>query len=473
MNITKLENRCFSKNYSAEVLLVVMMLFAAMLLQTSIANAKPISELDEQLKQAILAENWEKVVSMLSDANEPNLPAVLRLVKGHACLATNRNNESLCLFLNTTLQEDLLEWQKWSQDFATTHPESPIAYYFKGDSAARVEWWDQAISDFNMALDVDPNHTLVLNARGVVYALTGKLGEAREDFDKAIQTSVFPLADVYANLGARFIQMKDGAEGAIRAFNEAIRISSDFALALHGRGNVEVILYRTKQAEEDFKKANLYGRCAKKLFRENGLNLASYIYGKKKDELLAMAPNEDFGMSLGKTFGEPIGSPGLNQFGDSLRGFEKWGGIPGMGQKTFNNIGRALDALPEAQRPQALEMYKDFLQDNQRLIPHAREGALDLKNNIEPKGFNGTAFGFGGGMSWKGGSHLNDDGQILLNHIPQAQKINPEGVLASCADAKWDKGDWPFFEYYGFLYRIKSKHIFSTAVGEEQNESVK
>ena len=137
MKITKLENKCSSQKYLTGVLFSIILLFAATILQTSSANAAPMSQLGEQLEQVLLAEDWEKIVNMLSKDNDPNLPVVHQLIKAHACLATNRNNESLCLFLGASSNDDLQEWNKWSEDFATRQPESPIAYYFKGDAAAR------------------------------------------------------------------------------------------------------------------------------------------------------------------------------------------------------------------------------------------------------------------------------------------------------------------------------------------------
>jgi len=59
--------------------------------------------------------------------------------------------------------------------------------------------YDQAISDFNQAIAINPRYDRAYNNRGIVYRLRGQYNESISDFNKAIATN--PLdAEAYNNL---------------------------------------------------------------------------------------------------------------------------------------------------------------------------------------------------------------------------------------------------------------------------------
>lgn len=89
------------------------------------------------VEDAVLTEDWVKVSDLLTSVDTQTPFPVLRLIKAHAYLALNRNNESQCLFLSVSSEDELKQWQKWSNDFVTQNSQKAIAHYFKGDSLAR------------------------------------------------------------------------------------------------------------------------------------------------------------------------------------------------------------------------------------------------------------------------------------------------------------------------------------------------
>jgi tetratricopeptide (TPR) repeat protein len=225
------------------------LLVALVALPSGMGKAGPAAALDhQQLEEAILGQDWEKVISLLPKELEPNLPAPLRLVKGHACLATNRNNESLALFLNSSSDDDLRQWEQWTQAFLAKYPTNHIAHYFAGDAAARVEKWENAMADFNKALQMQPNDTLALNARGTTYCAMGQWDGALTDLNKAVIANK-QFADAHTSLGAMWIQRRAGQSGALQSFHRALKLSPDFVLARNGRGCAEF-------ASGDWEKAN-------------------------------------------------------------------------------------------------------------------------------------------------------------------------------------------------------------------------
>ncbi len=448
-------------------MLVLLFLVALFIFNLKISNAQSTLIVSKEVEGAVLAEDWAKVAKLLDDVKAETPEPVLRLIKGHADLALNRNNESLCMFISVASSDnDLQEWDKWTRDFAGRNPKSIIAYYFRGDALARIKKWDEALTAFNKALELNPKHAMVLNARGVVYAAKRDLTLARNDFDNAISINQ-SFADAYANLGSRFIQMKDGAEGAINEFDKALRISPGFALALHGKGNVEVILFQIEEAEKNLNKAKEYGTCGKELFNENIINIAAYVHGVDKKELIAMIPKDGdgIGMSLKRTFENPVGSSGLKQFENSLKNFERFGGKPGVGQWSFNRVGESFYHLSPTEKITANKMVDNFLDKNPNLSRHFYEGAKDFAHNpirsfgYEVKGkIGGTMGGMEAGVKIPASTSdqaYRDIGKGFQDKAMNRMSNLPEGVLASLADANWDEGQWPFVEYYGLIYSMK------------------
>jgi Tfp pilus assembly protein PilF len=72
-------------------------------------------------------------------------------------------------------------------------------YNNRGIAFAEKGQYEQAISDFNKALEINPRYNKAYNNRGIVYRLRGQYHQAISDFNKAISTN--PLdAEAYNNL---------------------------------------------------------------------------------------------------------------------------------------------------------------------------------------------------------------------------------------------------------------------------------
>ncbi len=218
---------------------------------------------------ALLAEDWKLVAELLTDDTCKASP-VARLIKGHACLALNRNNESLCLFLSASSEADLRVWEAWTASFAAGQARSANAQYLAADALARLMKWDGALAGFKQALAVEPKHALALIGRGAALAATGEWDSALLNFEDAAAARP-GLADAHASLGTMWVQRRTGARGALEAFDRALVLSPDFALALNGRGCARIALGRWEDALGDFKAAAQKTAC----FNIPVVNLAS------------------------------------------------------------------------------------------------------------------------------------------------------------------------------------------------------
>src|SRR6185503_5193335 len=132
-----------------------------------------------EVEKALLGEDWSKVVELLAKVDGSTVSPVLRLIKGHACLALNRNNQAIELFASSANDHDRQEWRTWSQMIAEKYPKQAIALYLKGDAFARSKEWKAADECFEKALYLNPQCYLASNARGVVAHAVGNSLQAR------------------------------------------------------------------------------------------------------------------------------------------------------------------------------------------------------------------------------------------------------------------------------------------------------
>ena len=207
-------------------------------INTSAAGVAP------ELEKAVLAEDWKSVAHLTADnANITATSAVHRFLAGHACLALNRNNESVRFFRDTGADNDTAQWSAWTKELVTSHPESSVTTYLRGDSLARLGEFAAATSAFSECLRRSPRHAMSLNARAVCYSAVHKWNEAIVDLDDAARANS-DLAEIHANRGTINIRRSLGAPGAKAAFTRALEISPDYFLAkiglasaLYGEGN--------------------------------------------------------------------------------------------------------------------------------------------------------------------------------------------------------------------------------------------
>ena len=114
---------------------VYFVLATACVSSSVLAANSGMSVLDLNVEQALLAEDWIKVAELLREVDTTSASPVLRLIKGHACLALNRNNASLELFASMLKDTDSQAWQVWTDEFASRHSQHAIASNYEGRRA--------------------------------------------------------------------------------------------------------------------------------------------------------------------------------------------------------------------------------------------------------------------------------------------------------------------------------------------------
>lgn len=126
----------------------------------------------------------------------------------------------------------------------------PVAYNNRGNAYLMLGQYQQAIEDYNKALEQDRDFAKAYNNRGLAYGNLGKYQLAIEDFSVSIRkNNREPMA--YFNRGNVFKALGD-YQKAIEDYSKAIELNPRKADFYNNRGNTFLKLYSYQQAIEDF-----------------------------------------------------------------------------------------------------------------------------------------------------------------------------------------------------------------------------
>lgn len=195
-------------------------------------------------EEAILRGDWPTLTRAADGGQDP----ATTMVRGHALLALNRNDESVCHFAGADAAA-LRSWDEWTRAFLQRNPAHPVAAYLRGDALARLGQRDAAIEQFTLGLRARPSDRMLLNARGVAFALGGKWDHALLDFKVAEAEG--GLADAAANLGVTGLLQGQTADAVAAHFDRALKLSPRFALARAGRATARLAQRKPELAQAD------------------------------------------------------------------------------------------------------------------------------------------------------------------------------------------------------------------------------
>ncbi len=127
------------------------------------------------------------------------------------------------------------------------HYDSGVAYYNKGQ-------YDEAISDFTKALEINPKFAEAHYYRGIAYAKKGQYEEAISDYNKALEINPrYALA--YYGRGLVYNEYKGQYDRAISDYSKALEINPRFNWAYVGRGIAYAKKGQDDEGISDFSKA--------------------------------------------------------------------------------------------------------------------------------------------------------------------------------------------------------------------------
>ena len=116
--------------------------------------------------------------------------------------------------------------------------------------------FDRSIADFSVAIKLAPKNPKYLANRGEVWRLSGNLGQALEDQNRAIELYAgFPGAALGFTLRGETLRYMGRYEEALSDFDQAIRAEPDYAPAYTGRGLTFERLGDGERAKSEFRMA--------------------------------------------------------------------------------------------------------------------------------------------------------------------------------------------------------------------------
>ncbi len=127
------------------------------------------------------------------------------------------------------------------------------AYNRRGTITAETQREQQALEDFETAVQYDNARWRALHNRGVSYALMGRLEEALADFARTIELNP-RHANAYFNRGE--LRYKNGQfEEALKDYDRAVQLAPDDSAAYNSRGHTYYQLRKYPEAVRDFTEA--------------------------------------------------------------------------------------------------------------------------------------------------------------------------------------------------------------------------
>lgn len=132
------------------------------------------------------------------------------------------------------------------------YPRSVMTLNNKGIVYSRQNLFDLAILEYNKALEIDQNWAEIWNNRGDAYRHKAEYEMSLDDYNKALEINpqLYRASSnrgvVYSHLGRNDLALTD--------FNQAIRLDPDFIEAYQNRGNLYGIIKQYALAVKDFTK---------------------------------------------------------------------------------------------------------------------------------------------------------------------------------------------------------------------------
>jgi tetratricopeptide (TPR) repeat protein len=146
-------------------------------------------------------------------------------------------------------ENDLTLWT----DVISQYDSIELAYYNRGNYLTRENRFEEAVRDFNKAIELKPDYTEAYNNRGNLFSNANRNEAALHDFNKAIELDP-GYADAYNNRGNLFLK-ENRNDKAIHDFNKAIELNPDYAQAYNNRGYLFQKEKRNDEAMDDYNKA--------------------------------------------------------------------------------------------------------------------------------------------------------------------------------------------------------------------------
>jgi tetratricopeptide (TPR) repeat protein len=138
------------------------------------------------------------------------------------------------------------------------------AYYNRGNAYFAKGYYEQAISDYDKAIELEPNNAIVYFSRGKAYAYNNKFDEAISDYNKAIEINPkFAMAYFYR---AQSYSETHEYERASADYGKTIDLEPKFELAYRYSSDLYKNHLEFERRRKELKRQDLSGDYAAKRY---------------------------------------------------------------------------------------------------------------------------------------------------------------------------------------------------------------
>ena len=126
-------------------------------------------------------------------------------------------------------------------------------YFNRGWAYYKCCSYQEAINDYNMAIELNPKYAMAYHCRGIAYGDIGNTQQEIKDYDKAIDLNP-QYAMTYHCRGNTYEKLGNYQQ-AINDYNKTIELNPKYAMTYYNRGNTYEKLGNYQQAINDYNKA--------------------------------------------------------------------------------------------------------------------------------------------------------------------------------------------------------------------------
>ena len=178
----------------------------------------------------------------ITPRTNPEQPKVQQFLIGGDIFYHQKNYQQAISYYQKAIELD--------PNSAESYGRRGFVYYMQGNM-------DRAISDYSKAIQINPNDKNAYHFRGLAYTDKGNYDQAISDFTKSIELEPYACIQAYENRAAAYAK-KGNYDQAISDYNKVIKINPNLAYIYYYRG----VAYDAKgdhdQAISDYNKAWIY-----------------------------------------------------------------------------------------------------------------------------------------------------------------------------------------------------------------------
>jgi tetratricopeptide (TPR) repeat protein len=126
-------------------------------------------------------------------------------------------------------------------------------HLFKGEALRKEKKWDEAIAEYNKAIQLNSGYAEAYMRRGNAHSDKGEYDQAISDYTKAIDIDR-DFAAAYCNRAYTY-EKKGQYDQVISDYTKAIEINPRYAIAYNNRGSAYAVKGQYDQAISDYTKA--------------------------------------------------------------------------------------------------------------------------------------------------------------------------------------------------------------------------